>query len=135
MTPEQIDLVVKSFDGLWPARRQLSELFYSRFFELAPESQRLFPDDMEKQRIKLMNTLASLVGTLDKRDMFQAIISHTGRQHAQFGAQPSHFTAFGEALIWGLRQQLGPAFTPELEQAWSALYDDVQSRMISAAQA
>lgn len=135
MTPEQIDLVVKSFDGLWPARRQLSELFYSRFFELAPESQRLFPDDMEKQRIKLMNTLAALVGTLDKRDMFQAIISHTGRQHAQFGAQPSHFTAFGEALIWGLRQQLGPAFTPELEQAWSALYDDVQSRMISAAQA
>ncbi len=90
---------------------------------------------MEKQRIKLMNTLAALVGTLDKRDMFQAIISHTGRQHAQFGAQPSHFTAFGEALIWGLRQQLGPAFTPELEQAWSALYDDVQSRMISAAQA
>ena len=135
MTPEQIDLVVKSFDGLWPARRQLSELFYSRFFELAPESQRLFPDDMEKQRIKLMNTLAALVGTLDNRDMFQAIISHTGRQHAQFGAQPSHFTAFGEALIWGLRQQLGPAFTPELEQAWSALYDDVQSRMISAAQA
>ena len=135
MTPEQIDLVVKSFDGLWPARRQLSELFYSRFFELAPESQRLFPDDMEKQRIKLMNTLAALVGTLDKRDMFQAIISHTGRQHAQFGAQPSHFTAFGEALIWGLRQQLGPVFTPELEQAWSALYDDVQSRMISAAQA
>ena len=135
MTPEQIDLVVKSFDGLWPARRQLSELFYSRFFELAPESQRLFPDDMEKQRIKLMNTLAALVGTLDKRDMFQAIISHTGRQHAQFGAHPSHFTAFGEALIWGLRQQLGPAFTPELEQAWSALYDDVQSRMISAAQA
>ena len=135
MTPEQIDLVVKSFDGLWPASRQLSELFYSRFFELAPESQRLFPDDMEKQRIKLMNTLAALVGTLDKRDMFQAIISHTGRQHAQFGAQPSHFTAFGEALIWGLRQQLGHAFTPELEQAWSALYDDVQSRMISAAQA
>ena len=38
MTADQIELVKKSFDGLWPVRRKLAELFYSRFFELAPES-------------------------------------------------------------------------------------------------
>ena len=54
MTPEEIDLVVKSFDALWPSRRQLAELFYGRFFELAPDTRRLFPDDMERQRLKLM---------------------------------------------------------------------------------
>jgi hemoglobin-like flavoprotein len=134
MTPEEIDLVVKSFDALWPSRRQLAELFYGRFFELAPETRQLFPDDMERQRLKLMDSLAAIVGSLDKRDMFQAIISQAGRQHAQFGAKPAHFSAFGEALIWGLQQQLGPTFTPEVQQAWSALYSDVQSRMIGAAQ-
>jgi len=35
MTPEQIDLIQRSFDRIWPVRRKLAGLFYSRFFELA----------------------------------------------------------------------------------------------------
>ncbi len=133
MTPEQIDLIRKSFDALWPLRRKLAEQFYGRFFELAPDSRRLFSNDMEKQHLKLMDTIAAIIGALDEREIFQSIISHTGRKHAQFGVQPSHFVAFGDALMWGLQQQFGPAFTPELKQAWIALYDAVQREMISAA--
>src|SRR5262249_1605525 len=135
MTPEQIDLVRKSFDALWPFRRKLAEQFYGRFFELAPETRRLFPSDMEKQQLKLMDTIAAIVGALDQREMFQSIISHTGRKHAEFGVQTSHFVAFGDALIWGLRQQFGPAFTPEMQQAWIVLYDAIQAEMTRAAKA
>jgi hemoglobin-like flavoprotein len=134
MTLEQTDLIRNSFDALWPVRRNLAEQFYGRFFELVPDSRRLFPDDMERQHLKLMDTIAAIVGALDKREMFQSIISHTGRKHAQFGVQPTHFVAFGDALIWCLQQQLGPAFTPDLREAWIALYDAVQSEMMRAAQ-
>jgi hypothetical protein len=27
---------------------------------------------------------------------------HSGRQHGRFGVSPSHFVAFGDALIWSL---------------------------------
>jgi hemoglobin-like flavoprotein len=133
MTPEQIDLIRKSFDALWPIRRKLGEQFYDRFFELAPDTKSLFPSDMERQQLKLMDAIAAIVGALDKREMFQSIISHTGRKHAQFGVQPSHFVAFGDALMWGLQQQLGPMFTPELKHAWSVLYAEIQSEMMRAA--
>jgi hemoglobin-like flavoprotein len=133
MTPEQIDLVRKSFDALWPFRRKLAEQFYGRFFELAPDTRRLFPNDMEKQQLKLMDTIAAIVGTLDQHEMFQSIISHTGRKHAEFGVQTAHFAPFGDALIWGLRHQFGPAFTPEMEQAWIVLYDAIQAEMMRAA--
>ena len=133
MTPEQIDLVRKSFDALWPFRRKLAEQFYGRLFELAPETRRLFPNDMERQQLKLMDTLAAIVGTLDQREICQSVISHTGRKHAEFGAQTSHFVAFGDALIWGLQQQFGPAFTPEMQQAWIVLYDAIQAEMMRAA--
>jgi hemoglobin-like flavoprotein len=76
----------------------------ARFFELAPDAQGLFRGDMERQYLKLMNMIAAIVATLDKREMFKSIISHSGRQHAQFGAKPMHFAAFGDALIWGLEQ-------------------------------
>jgi hemoglobin-like flavoprotein len=133
MTPEQTDLVRKSFDALWPFRRKLAEQFYGRFFELAPDTRRLFPNDMEKQQLKLMDTLAAIVGTLDQREIFQSIISHTGRKHAEVGVQASHFVAFGDALIWGLQQQFGPAFTAEMQQAWILLYDAIQAEMMRAA--
>ena len=70
MTPEQIDLIRKSFDALWPFRRKLAEQFYGRFFELAPDTRRLFPENMEKQHLKLMDTIAAIVGTLDQREYF-----------------------------------------------------------------
>jgi hemoglobin-like flavoprotein len=134
MTSEQADLIRKSFDALWPVRRRLADVFYGRFFELAPDARQLFPDDMERQQLKLMDMIAAIVGALDKREIFQSIISYSGRQHAQFGVKRSHFAAFGDALIWGLEQQLGPAFTPELKQSWITLYDAVQKEMMRAAQ-
>jgi hemoglobin-like flavoprotein len=65
MAPEQIDLVRKSFDALWPFRRKLAEEFYSRFFELAPDTRRLFPNDMARQQLKLMDTIAAIIAALD----------------------------------------------------------------------
>ena len=89
---------------------------------------------MERQHLKLMDMIATFVGALDERELFQSIISHTGRQHARFGVSRSHFVAFGDAFIWSLEQQFGPAFTPELREAWIALYKAVRSEMIRAAQ-
>jgi hemoglobin-like flavoprotein len=133
MTPHQVGLIRRSFDAIWPIRRKLGELFYYRLFELAPDARYLFTGDMERQQLKLMDMISAIVGALDKREMFQSLISHSGVQHARFGARPSHFVAFGHALIWGLEQQFGPEFTPELKQAWIALYDSVQNEMIRAA--
>jgi len=134
VTPEQIDLIRKSFDALWPVRRRVGELFYSRFFELAPDARALFPQDIARQQLKLMDMIAAIVGALDQREIFQSIISYSGRQHAQFGVQLTHFVAFGKALIWSLEQQFGTAFTPELKQAWTMLYNAVQNEMTRAAQ-
>jgi hemoglobin-like flavoprotein len=134
MTPEQVDLIRKSFDALWPVRRQLADLFYNRFFELAPDARALFPEDIARQQLKLMDMIAAIVGALDKREIFQSIIRYSGLQHAQFGAKQSHFVAFGDALIWALEQQFGDAFTSELKQSWITLYDAVQKEMIRAAQ-
>jgi hemoglobin-like flavoprotein len=134
MTPERIELIRKSFDAIWPVRRKLAESFFSRFFELAPDAKRLFPDDLERLHLKLMDMIAAIVGALDQRELFQSIISYTGRQHAQFGVQPAHFIAFGDALLWSLERQFGSAFTPELKEAWIELYDAVQTEMKRAIQ-
>jgi hemoglobin-like flavoprotein len=132
VTPAQADLIRASFDKMWPVRRRLAELCYRRLFELAPEAQKLFRNDMERQRLKLMDMMAALVGTLDQRELFQSLIAHSGHQHAAFGVTPAQYAAFGEALIFSLAQQFGAAFTPELRAAWITLYAAVQAEMIRA---
>src|ERR1700730_4227726 len=134
MTPEQIDLVQRSFDGLWPVRREFAALFYRRFFALAPDAKALFPTDLERQYLTLMDMLAAFVGTLDKRELFQSMTTYAGRRHARFGAEPPHFVAFGDALIWCFEQQFSDFFTPELRGAWITLYEVVRSKMTSAAE-
>jgi nitric oxide dioxygenase len=88
---------------------------------------------MDRQYLKLMDTIAAIVGALNNRNLFQSIIGHTARQHARFGVTASQLAAFGEALIWGLEQQFGSAFTSEMRRAWIELYDDVQTEMLNAA--
>jgi hemoglobin-like flavoprotein len=133
MTPEQVDLIRKSFDAMWPMRRDIADLCYSRFFELAPDARGLFPSDMERQRIKLMDMIAALVGSLDQRALFQSLVTHSGRQHARFGVQPSQYAAMGEALMWSLERKFGASFTPELRDSWRALYAAVQVEMLRVA--
>jgi hemoglobin-like flavoprotein len=130
ITPRQIDLIRRSFDAIWPVRNKLAALFYARFFELAPDARSLFPVEMERQHLKLMDMIAAIVGAIENRELFRSILLHTGRDHAQFGARPQHFVAFGTALIAGLEQQFGTAFTPEHKEAWTRLYDAVRRNMV-----
>jgi hemoglobin-like flavoprotein len=133
MAPEQVDLIRKSFDAMWPMRRDIADLCYSRFFELAPDARDLFPGDMERQRMKLMDMIAALVGSLDDGPLFQSLATYSGRKHARFGVQPSQYVVLGEALMWSLECKFGASFTPELREAWSALYATVQVKMLRAA--
>jgi hemoglobin-like flavoprotein len=131
LTPAQIDLVRRSFDSI--RHREFAGTFYRRFFELAPEAQSLFPNDLERQYLALMDMMAAIIGALDKRELFQSITTYSGLRHARFGAKPAHFSAFGDALIWSLEQQLGSSFNSELRWAWQRLYDAVRNKMINPA--
>jgi hemoglobin-like flavoprotein len=131
-TPTPIDSKT-SFDAMWPMRSDIADLCYGRFFELAPDARGLFKSDMERQRVKLMDMIAALVGSLEQRALFQSIVTHSGRQHARFGVQPSQYAALGEALMWSLERSFGASFTPELRASWAALCATVQTEMLRAA--
>jgi hemoglobin-like flavoprotein len=134
-TAEEIGQIRDSFDAMGLARRKVAEAFYQRFFQLVPEARSMFPQNMERLHLKLMDTIAALVGALDNPVMFQSIIDQIGRQHARFGVTPSHLTAFGDALLWTWERHFGSAFTPEVREAWTTLYEAVRSDMLRAIEA
>jgi hemoglobin-like flavoprotein len=133
MTPDQVQLVKTSFAAVAPIAPQAAALFYGRLFETAPELRALFKGDMAEQGRKLMSVLAAAVGSLERRQELVPVVQDLGRRHAGYGVKDAHYASVGAALLWTLEQGLGPAFTPAVKEAWTAVYTILADVMKDAA--
>ena len=66
MTTQQRRLVQESFPAISESSGPITQLFYGRLFELAPEVRPMFRQDIAVQARKSMDMLAALVTNLDR---------------------------------------------------------------------
>ena len=133
MTPEEIRTVRASFAHVAAMKVEAAALFYGRLFKIAPEVRPLFTGDLNAQGSKLMAALSYLVAALDRLDDVAPFLEELAQRHVGFGVERSHYERVGEALLWTLRQALGPAFTHEVAAAWANAYGRLAAPMIEAA--
>jgi nitric oxide dioxygenase len=132
MTPDQIGLVQGSWAQVKPIADQAASLFYGRLFEIAPEVKPLFKGDMAKQGKLLMTMIDTAVAGLSRLDLIIGAVSDLGRRHSGYGVREEHYAIVGEALLWTLDKGLGPAFTPDVRNAWASAYGTLSATMIAA---
>jgi hemoglobin-like flavoprotein len=77
---------------------------------------------MEAQGHKVMQMFAEIVRTLDQPEELVTEVADLGRRHVHYGVQDSQYDSVGIALLWTLERGLGPAFTPEVRNAWTEAY-------------
>jgi hemoglobin-like flavoprotein len=133
MNDHTISLVKESFDLVEPIAPQAAALFYANLFDADPSLQRLFKGDMVVQGLKLMQMISLAVSKLNSPEVLMPALQHLGRRHAGYGVQDQHYDTVGTALLKTLRQGLGVAFTPEVEDAWVEVYGVMAGVMKEAA--
>ena len=133
VTNTQKVFVQESFAAVMPIADDAAALFYRRLFELDPSLERMFKGDMTEQRRKLMQMLTAAVKGLDRLDQLVPVVEDLGRRHAGYGVADSHYDTVGAALLWTLEKGLGNAFTPEVKDAWIAVYGLLAGTMKNAA--
>jgi hemoglobin-like flavoprotein len=70
---------------------------------------------------------------LDRFERLVPALQELGGRHARYGVRWEHFAVFGEALLQGLAELLGPvAFTPDLKAPWVEVYTSVVTAMHTA---
>jgi hemoglobin-like flavoprotein len=129
MNTSQKALVQTSFAQVQPIADAAAALFYRRLFELDPTLRPLFKGDMEEQGRKLMEMLGLAVKGLDRPEALLPALAALGRRHAGYGVNEHNYETVGAALLWTLEQGLGPSFTPDIREAWAALYRFVADTM------
>lgn len=129
MTPQQIELVKKTWTMVVPIADKAAELFYGRLFELEPSYKDMFKNDMTEQGKKLMKTINIAVEALDDVEPLIPTLKQMGADHAGYGVVDRDYNVVGAALLWTLEQGLGDEFTDEVKNAWGAVYEVLASVM------
>lgn len=132
MTPEQKKLIQRSFEQVRAIGDAAARLFYARLFDLDPSLQLLFKGNMDEQGKKLMEMLGLVVRGLDRLNELLPAVEALGRRHATYGVQDRHYKTVGAALLWTLDKGLGPAFTPDVREAWKTVYEVLAGAMKEA---
>jgi len=134
VTPERERLIRESWARFQPHAGPAAARFYAHLFELDPASERLFAaTDMVAQGHKLMQMLEEIVRVLDVPEALVGQVADLGRRHVGYGVRDADYESVGAALLWTLEEALGPAFTPEVREAWSEAYLLLASVMRRAA--
>ena len=133
MTPQQIELVKKTWVMVVPIADTAAELFYGRLFELEPSYREMFKSDMTEQGKKLMKTINIAVEALDDVEPLIPTLKQMGADHAGYGVVDRDYNVVGAALLWTLEKGLGEAFTDEVKNAWGAVYEVLANTMKAGA--
>ncbi|MFD0327385.1 globin domain-containing protein [Streptacidiphilus monticola] len=87
---------------------------------------------MEEQEDRLWNALGGLVANVEDTESVTRILRSLGTRHVGYGALPEHFPAVGASLLATLRHFAGEAWTPQIEESWTALYGVITATMSEA---
>ena len=135
MTPMQKTLVQQSFKQVVPIADTAATIFYERLFATAPAVRPLFKGDLAEQKKKLVQMLAYCVNKLDAPYELLPAARALGKRHVGYGVTDEHYGLVGAALLWTLEKGLGAAFTPEVKDAWTAVYGVLAATMMEGTRA
>lgn len=133
MTPKQVELVQGSWKKLMPIQDTAAAIFYTKLFELDPTLTGLFRGNMKEQGRKLMAMISVAVSGLARLESIVPAVQDLGRRHVGYGVKDKHYDTVASALVFTLEKGLGPAFTPEVKEAWVATYGVLAKTMKDAA--
>jgi hemoglobin-like flavoprotein len=133
VTPEHIRTVQSTWRKVLPIKDSAAQLFYKRLFEMDPSLRGLFRGDMRQQGEKLIQVMDAAVNGLSRLERMIPSIQELGRRHVDYGVKDHHYGTVGAALLWTLGKALGAEFTPEVKDAWAAVYAVLATTMREAA--
>ncbi len=141
ITDAQKQAITSSWRLVVPIADTAADLFYKRLFERRPDYRGMFPEDMTRQKGKLIKMLGFVVQSLRfpdeawattvpiSEDLFLVMLA-MGRRHSDlYGVPDDGYEPVRDALIYSLDYGLGEAFTPDVREAWNHVYRLLASAM------
>lgn len=120
-----IEIIKSTIPLLESAGPALTTHFYQRMFSHNPELKDIFNmthQQTGRQGVALFEAIAAYAKNIENLAALQGAVERIAQKHTSFNIQPEHYQIVGHHLIETLRELATEAFTPEVEEAWTAAY-------------
>ncbi|XP_041469276.1 uncharacterized protein LOC121419053 isoform X3 [Lytechinus variegatus] len=78
---------------------------------------------------KVMETVGHAVSGLDDLDLLVPVLEELAQRHHQYGVTKKYFKPVGKALMHAIEEGLGQRFSPEVGEAWRAVFTVITNTM------
>lgn len=122
---QHIEVVKSTIPLLESAGPALTQHFYQRMFSHNPELKDIFNMTHQKtgrQSVALFEAVAAYAKNIENLAALTSAVERIAHKHTSFNIQAEHYQIVGHHLIETLRELATEAFTPEVEEAWTAAY-------------
>jgi nitric oxide dioxygenase len=120
MTPEQIQIVRLTLAQATSDHQALGREFYQRLLIIAPDLRMRFHGDISDESAKLKDALKLAFGALSDLPFLVATLEALAARGVGRQLTDQHCRAIGKSLLWAVERRIGPAFTPQVCNAWIA---------------
>ena len=147
LNSDDVKRVQKIFVLLLGDMDGFARTLYERLFEVAPEVEPLFNENMDAQREVLVSTLTTIVNharclipdetefsSHDERET-RAALKRLGHRHQVLGVTPQNYDQFAEVFSQALDTHLGAKLDEASRGAWNRFYAAIASIMQSGSAA
>jgi len=131
LSAHQVELVKSSFDLLLASGESTIVRFYERLFVAAPDLQKLFSPDIQRQARKFLQSLKLIVTSLSSTERAAPVLQRLGDRHRGYGVNSEHYDIVSAVLIDTIDELLGDACTDEVLDAWRSAFRLISSIMNS----
>jgi hemoglobin-like flavoprotein len=125
-----VELLRSSFALVVEREPEVTSKFYDVLFAKYPAAKPLFSTrSRADQERMLRDMLVAIIDHLEDGPWLKAQLTALGNKHAGYGVRPEMYGWVGESLLATLAAVAGPAWTPELKQAWADAYGAIAGLM------
>lgn len=131
MEGTEIELVQHCMEDLYLARLEFPRRFYERLFRRAPDIEKLFSQDKNRQSLMLYAVMSMVVSCLNAGKDLSDELAKFGRLHVRAGVQEDMFPVFGQAFLDTMVEFLPHRQAEVLERAWTQTYQRIAEGVIA----
>ncbi|WP_189799560.1 globin domain-containing protein [Tateyamaria sp. syn59] len=130
---DKVDIIRSTWAQAAASPEETARVFYSTLFQIAPQNEPLFRNDLAAQGEKLMETLGFVVDHLDDEDTWIPAAKDLAIRHVAYGVKAEDYDSVGSALIQTFETLMGDTFSTQAKATWIEVYSELSKQMIEAA--
>ncbi|MBZ9559012.1 MULTISPECIES: NO-inducible flavohemoprotein [unclassified Modicisalibacter] len=133
LTPQQEQLVAATAPVVAEHLEAITARFYPLMFARYPEVKALFNAAHQatgSQPRALAGSVLRYVQLRGDREQAKAALALVVGKHVSLGIRPDQYPIVGECLMAAIGEVLGDAVTPEIADAWQAVYEELAGLLI-----